>query len=72
MSALFMGSVPMLAIIMIGFGRQAFKQRQSWILLGGFALAVFYALGRYTPLFDVFYHLPGTDLFRRFFQFFDV
>ncbi len=65
MSALFMGSVPMLAIILIGFGRQAFKHRQSWILLGGFALAVFYALGRYTPLFDAFYHLPGTDLFRR-------
>ena len=65
MSALFMGSVPMLAIIMIGFGREAFKHRQSWILLGGFLLAILYALGRYTPLFDVFYHLPGTDLFRR-------
>ena len=65
MSALFMGSVPMLAIIMIGFGRQAFNHRQSWILLGGFVLAILYALGRYTPLFDAFYHLPGTDLFRR-------
>ena len=65
MSALYMGILPVMAIVVIGVGRQALKSRAAWPLITGFLLAVFYALGRYSPFFDIFYHLPGTDLFRR-------
>ena len=65
MSALYMGMLPVMAIVVIGVGRKALKSQAAWPLVTGFLLALFYALGRYSPLFDIFYHLPGTDLFRR-------
>lgn len=65
MSALYMGILPVMAIVMIGVGRKALASRASWPLITCFVLSVLYALGRYSPLFDLFYHLPGSDLFRR-------
>ena len=65
MSALYMGILPVMAIVMIGVGRKALASRAAWPLICCFLLSVLYALGRYSPLFDLFYHLPGTDLFRR-------
>jgi hypothetical protein len=65
MSALYGGILPLMAMVVIGVGRKALFSRSAWPLLTGFVLAVLYALGRYSPFFDVFYHLPGTDLFRR-------
>ena len=65
MSALYFGILPVMALVVIGIGRMALLSRAAWPLLAGFILSVLYALGRYSPLFDLFYHLPGTDLFRR-------
>jgi hypothetical protein len=65
MSALYMGLLPVMAIVMIGIGRKALLSRVAWPLITCFVLAILYSLGRYSPLFDLFYHLPGTDLFRR-------
>ena len=65
MSALYMGILPVMAIAMIGVGRKALASRAAWSLITCFVLSVLYALGRYSPLFDLFYHLPGSDLFRR-------
>ena len=65
MSALYMGMLPVMALVVIGVGRKALASRAAWPLVAGFFLAIFYAIGRYSPFFDLFYHLPGSDLFRR-------
>ncbi|HVL71733.1 MAG TPA: hypothetical protein VM434_07600 [Beijerinckiaceae bacterium] len=63
---LFAGTVPAALILWHGIaGRRLFAREFRFFLVVG-AIAVVYALGRYTPLFELaFDHLPGVDLYRR-------
>jgi hypothetical protein len=63
---LFIGTLPALLLLWHGVaGRRLFaREIRFFILLG--AAALVYALGRYTPLFElIFDHVPGVALYRR-------
>ncbi len=55
------GLVPLLLIPLLFLGR---KDPRTWFFLGLGALSLLYALGANTPLFRVFYLVPGVNLFR--------
>ncbi|HJW80519.1 MAG: hypothetical protein ACJ8DU_12135 [Microvirga sp.] len=63
---LFAGTIPALLLIWHGIaGGRLFARELRFFLILGIA-AVFYALGRYTPVFAlVFDHVPGVALYRR-------
>lgn len=63
---LFIGTVPALFILWHGIaGGRLFAREFRFFLLVGL-LAVLYALGRYTPGFEmIFDHMPGVNLYRR-------
>jgi Bacterial membrane protein YfhO len=63
---LFAGTVPALLILWHGIaGRRLFAREFRFFLIVG-VLAVLYALGRYTPVFElIFDYLPGINLYRR-------
>ena len=63
---LFAGTVPAVLILWHGIvGGRLFAREIRFFLLLGLA-ALFYALGRYTPVFEfIFDHVPGIDLYRR-------
>jgi hypothetical protein len=65
MNALYMGALPMIALIITGLARLQLFRRESIGQLFIAAVILCYALGTYTPLFAVFYHIPGVDLYRR-------
>ncbi|SCZ11108.1 membrane protein YfhO [Microvirga guangxiensis] len=63
---LFIGTIPALFILWHGIagGRLFAREFRFFLILG--TLAIFYALGRYTPGFEVIFdHLPGVNLYRR-------
>lgn len=63
---LFIGTIPALFILWHGIagGRLFAREFRFFLVLG--LLAILYALGRYTPGFEmVFDHLPGVNLYRR-------
>lgn len=65
MTNVYMGLLPALGAL-VWLGSRAAYSRRGWVLAVMFLLMVAYALGRYTPVFTLFYQLvPGTDLFRR-------
>jgi hypothetical protein len=63
---LFAGTVPALLVLWHGIaGRRLFAREFRFFLIFG-VLAVLYALGRYTPVFEfIFDYLPGINLYRR-------
>ncbi|WP_324617366.1 YfhO family protein [Microvirga alba] len=63
---LFIGTLPALFLIWHGIaGGRLFAREFRFFLVVGIA-ALFYALGRYTPGFEVIFdHMPGVDLYRR-------
>jgi hypothetical protein len=63
---LFAGTVPALLLLWHGIaGRRLFAREFRFFLIMG-ALAVLYALGRYTPVFElIFDYVPGINLYRR-------
>jgi hypothetical protein len=63
---LFVGTVPALLVLWHGIaGRRLFAREFRYFLIVGI-LAVVYALGRYTPVFElIFDYLPGINLYRR-------
>jgi hypothetical protein len=63
---LFIGTIPGILLLWHGIaGRRIFAREFRFFLLVGMATFVF-ALGRYTPLFEVvFDHFPGIALYRR-------
>src|SRR3954468_6148316 len=65
-NCLFAGTIPALLLIWHGIaGGRLFARELRFFLILGVA-AVFYALGRYTPVFAlVFDHVPGVALYRR-------
>jgi hypothetical protein len=65
MSNFYMGLIPFFGILFWLTQRTAYRRRMM-ILAGMFLLMVLYALGKYTPVFGILYHmLPGVSLFRR-------
>src|SRR4051794_117564 len=65
-NSLFAGTVPALFVLWHGIaGARLFAREFRFFLIFG-VLAIFYALGRYTPAFGVvFDYFPGVDLYRR-------
>lgn len=63
---LFIGTLPALFLLWHGVaGGRLFAREFRFFLVFG-VLSLFYALGRYTPGFEVIFdHLPGVDLYRR-------
>jgi hypothetical protein len=63
---LFAGTLPALLVLWHGIaGRRLFAREFRLFLIVG-VLAVLYALGRYTPVFEfIFDYLPGINLYRR-------
>ncbi|WP_246504748.1 YfhO family protein [Microvirga antarctica] len=63
---LFIGTIPALLLLWHGVaGGRLFAREFRFFLVVGI-IAILYALGRYTPGFElVFDHLPGVDLYRR-------
>ncbi|QGM47195.1 hypothetical protein [Methylocystis heyeri] len=64
MTAVYMGALPMLALVAAA-GKRFLAEREARFLVAAAALLVVYGLGRYTPLFQLMYHIPGVDLWRR-------
>ena len=65
MSQLYLGLLPMLLVLGLGVLRGALLRREIVALAVAALLVLLYALGRYTPAFQLFFHLPGVDLYRR-------
>jgi Bacterial membrane protein YfhO len=63
---LFVGTIPALLLLWHGIaGGRLFAREFRFFLVVGIA-ALFYALGRYTPGFEVIFdHIPGVNLYRR-------
>ncbi len=63
---LFVGTIPALLLLWHGIaGGRLFAREFRFFLIVGFA-ALLYALGRYTPGFEVIFdHMPGVNLYRR-------
>lgn len=65
MATFYTGILPVVGILTWLCSRQAYSRRMI-VLTVLFGLMIAYALGRYTPLYGILYHiLPGVDLFRR-------
>ena len=63
---LFVGTIPALLLLWHGIagGRLLAREFRFFSIVG--VVAILYALGRYTPGFElIFDHLPGVDLYRR-------
>jgi hypothetical protein len=66
MSQMYLGTLPIFLILVVGLGRGLLWAREIRVLAIAAAFLIVYALGAYTPAFAVFYaYLPGVDLFRR-------
>lgn len=66
MGQIYMGALPIVAVLGLGMTRGILWAREIRFFTIGFLLMLAYALGRYTPLFQLYYdYLPGVDLFRR-------
>jgi hypothetical protein len=66
MGQLYLGALPLLAIIVLGLARGLLWARDIRFFTIAAAVAILYGLGWYTPVFRLFYEfLPGVTLFRR-------
>ncbi len=54
-----------LAAVIAALGRRFFSDREARFFASALVFFALYALGRYTPAFALFYHIPGVDLWRR-------
>lgn len=54
-----------LVVVLVALGARFFANREIRFFAGAAAFFALYALGRYTPAFALFYHIPGVDLWRR-------
>ena len=64
MTDLYAGEITLAAMI-AAIGGRFFADREIRFFAGAAAFFTLYALGRYTPAFSFFYHIPGVDLWRR-------
>jgi hypothetical protein len=64
MCDVYMGALPLLALIAALAGRSRTDREMRFFAGVAVALAL-YAIGRFSPAFAVMFHFPGVDLFRR-------
>ncbi len=64
MATIYLGALPLVALI-ASCGRRFFATAEIKFFAGALIVFVIYALGRYTPLFAILFHIPGVDLWRR-------
>ncbi|MCP8940353.1 YfhO family protein [Alsobacter sp. SYSU M60028] len=63
---LFAGTIPLVMLLWQGVARGRLLARELRFPLGLGLAALVYALGRYTPVFELLFdHVPGIDLYRR-------
>ena len=65
MSDVYVGAIPLIALLVLGVARGALAAREVRYFVIALLVMTIYALGRYTPVFAVMFHLPGVGLFRR-------
>jgi hypothetical protein len=65
MAALYFGALPLIGFLGFGLATAALLRREMAALLAAFVVMLLYALGDFTPFFNLAFHLPGADLFRR-------
>jgi hypothetical protein len=66
MSQLYVGALPVLAILIFGLGRGVAWAREVRFFYLATVVLIIYALGSYTPLYHVIFDLlPGVNAFRR-------
>ena len=64
MTNIYMGELTLVSLI-AALGRRFFSNKEIRFFAAAALFFALYALGRYTPAFAFFYHLPGVDLWRR-------
>ena len=66
MGQIYIGALPIMALVLLGLRRGALFAREVRFFTFATAVMLIYALGRYTPAFELMYdYVPGVDLFRR-------
>lgn len=65
MANVYMGALPLAAILMLGVARAGLLAREIRPYVIAALVLLLFALGKYTPFFTAAFHLPGADLFRR-------
>lgn len=66
MGMMYIGALPIMAIVLLGMRRGLLLSREIRFFTIATVVMLIYALGRYTPFFELFYnYIPGIDLFRR-------
>ncbi len=66
MSVIYVGALPLLAILALGLWQGELLRRRIWFLTAALCVTLAYALGRYTPAFTLLFDwLPGARLYRR-------
>ncbi len=64
MATIYMGALPVV-LLLAAFRRGFFAEREMRVFVPAAAVFALYALGRYTPAFQLLFHIPGVDLYRR-------
>jgi hypothetical protein len=65
MSQLYAGTLPVLAILVLGLARGLAWTRDVRVFSAAALVLIVYALGSYTPLYHVIFEFPGVNAFRR-------
>ncbi len=65
MGAVYFGALPVAALLGAGLARGALLRADIRCFALGAVLMALYAVGSFTPVFQLLYHVPGVDLFRR-------
>lgn len=64
MANVYMGELTLITLI-AAMGRRFLSNKEIRFFAAAALFFALYAVGRYTPAFALFYHLPGVDLWRR-------
>ncbi|QGM96577.1 membrane protein [Methylocystis parvus] len=64
MTDIYAGEITVAAIV-AALGRRFFSDKEARFFVFALVFFALYALGRYTPVFALFYRIPGVDLWRR-------
>ena len=65
MANIYFGALPLVAFLGLGLAAGRAFCREMAPLLIGFVLMLLYALGDFTPFYQLVFKIPGADLFRR-------
>ena len=66
MGQIYIGALPIMAVVLLGLRRGVLRSREIRFFTVATAVMLVYALGRYTPIFELLYnYVPGVALFRR-------